>query len=177
MRLFPLSRAAFACFIAAAPLAAVPLGAAQASTNLVNFHAGYGAGTVVISMSQRKLYYVLNDGTAIQYPVAVAKPGKEWLGSTSIRGKYSHPDWTPPEVVRADHPNLPSLIRGGSPRNPMGVAALLLERSEIAIHGTSASMRHSIGTRASYGCIRMLNEDVSDLYDRVSVGTPVIMTP
>jgi lipoprotein-anchoring transpeptidase ErfK/SrfK len=158
-------------------LALSTLGAAQASTHVVSYRSPYSAGTVVISMSQRKLYYVLNDGTAIQYPVAVAKPGKEWLGSTSIRGKYSHPDWTPPEVVRADHPNLPSLIRGGSPRNPMGVAALLLERSEIAIHGTSASMRHSIGTRASYGCIRMLNEDVSDLYDRVSVGTPVIMTP
>jgi lipoprotein-anchoring transpeptidase ErfK/SrfK len=151
--------------------------AALASTQIVNYRSTYGAGTVVISMGQRKLYYVLNDGRAIQYPVAVAKPGKEWLGSTYIMGKYNHPDWTPPAVVRADHPNLPSLIRGGSPRNPMGVAALLLERSEIAIHGTSASMRHSIGTRASYGCIRMLNEDVSDLYDRVNVGTTVIMTP
>ncbi len=151
--------------------------AARASTHVVNYRSSYSAGTVVISMSQRKLYYVLNDDKAIQYPVAVAKPGKEWMGSTWIRGKYSHPDWTPPAIVRADHPNLPNLIRGGSPRNPMGVAAILLERSEIAIHGTSASMRHSVGTRASYGCIRMLNEDVSDLYDRVSVGTTVIMTP
>jgi lipoprotein-anchoring transpeptidase ErfK/SrfK len=177
MRLFPLSRAAFACFIAAAPLAAVPLGAAQASTNLVNFHAGYGAGTVVISMSQRKLYYVLDDGRAIQYPVAVAKPGKEWLGAARIQGKYFHPDWTPPEVVKHDHPNLPNVIRGGSPTNPMGVAAMTLDRSEIAIHGTSSKMRASIGSRASYGCIRMLNEDVSDLYSRVSIGTQVVMTP
>jgi lipoprotein-anchoring transpeptidase ErfK/SrfK len=172
MRLFSLSRAALAFFITAAPL-----GAAQASTHLVSFRAGYGAGTVVISMSQRKLYYVLDDGRAIQYPVAVAKPGKEWLGAARIQGKYYHPDWTPPAVVRADHPHLPSLIRGGSPSNPMGVAAITLDRSEIAIHGTSNKMRGSIGSRASYGCIRMLNEDVSDLYSRVSVGSQVVMTP
>jgi lipoprotein-anchoring transpeptidase ErfK/SrfK len=163
--------------VVASLVSAAPLGAAQASTNLVNFHAGYGAGTVVISMSQRKLYYVLDDGRAIQYPVAVAKPGKEWLGAAHIQGKYFHPDWTPPAVVRQDHPHLPSLIRGGSASNPMGVAALTLDRSEIAIHGTSAKMRGSIGSRASYGCIRMLNEDVTDLYSRVSVGTPVVMTP
>ena len=166
-----LALAALVIVAAAAP------SSATASTNVVNFRAGYGAGTVVISMSQRKLYYVLDDARAIQYPVAVAKPGKEWLGSAHIQGKYFHPDWTPPAVVRQDHPNLPSLIRGGSPTNPMGVAALTLDRSEIAIHGTSAKMRGSVGSRASYGCIRMLNEDVSDLYSRVSVGTPVVMTP
>jgi lipoprotein-anchoring transpeptidase ErfK/SrfK len=167
----PFALAALAFVASAAPFGA------QASTHIVNFHAGYGAGTVVISMSQRKLYYVLDDGRAIQYPVAVAKPGKEWLGSARIQGKHYHPAWTPPAVVRQDHPNLPNLIRGGSPRNPMGVAALTLDRSEIAIHGTSAKMRGSIGSRASYGCIRMLNEDVSDLYGRVSVGTPVVMQP
>jgi lipoprotein-anchoring transpeptidase ErfK/SrfK len=172
MRSFRLALAALACLASAAPF-----GAAQASTHLVNFRAGYDAGTVVISMSQRKLYYVLDDGRAIQYPVAVAKPGKEWLGAARIQGKHYQPDWTPPAVVKRDHPNLPNYIRGGSPSNPMGVAALTLDRSEIAIHGTSPKMRGSIGSRASYGCIRMLNEDVSDLYGRVSVGTPVVMTP
>jgi lipoprotein-anchoring transpeptidase ErfK/SrfK len=172
MRSLPLAVAALT-LIASAAAPSV----AEASTNLVNFRAGYGPGTVVISMSQRKLYYVLDDARAIQYPVAVAKPGKEWLGSAHIQGKHYHPDWTPPAVVRQDHPNLPNFIRGGSPSNPMGVAALTLDRSEIAIHGTSAKMRGSIGSRASYGCIRMLNEDVSDLYSRVSVGTPVVMTP
>lgn len=172
MRSLPLAVAALALFASAAAPSV-----AEASTNLVNFRAGYGPGTVVISMSQRKLYYVLDDARAIQYPVAVAKPGKEWLGAAHIQGKYYHPDWTPPAVVKQDHPNLPNFIRGGSPSNPMGVAALTLDRSEIAIHGTSAKMRGSIGSRASYGCIRMLNEDVSDLYGRVSVGTPVIMTP
>lgn len=120
---------------------------------------------------------MLDDGRAIQYPVAVAKPGKEWLGAARIQGKYSQPDWTPPAVVKRDHPNLPNLIKGGSPRNPMGAAAMVLDRDQIAIHGTSPSMRSSIGTRASYGCIRMLNEDVSDLYGRVNVGTQVIMQP
>jgi lipoprotein-anchoring transpeptidase ErfK/SrfK len=156
---------------------AAPLGAAQAYTHLVSYRSGYDAGTIVISMSQRKLYYVLNDGRAIQYPVAVAKPGKEWTGSARIQGKYFHPDWAPPAVVKADHPRLPNLIRGGSPSNPMGVAALTLDRDQIAIHGTTQRMRASIGSRASYGCIRMLNEDVSDLYHRVSVGTPVVMQP
>jgi lipoprotein-anchoring transpeptidase ErfK/SrfK len=170
MRSFPLA------LTLALLASAAPFGAARAS-HYVNFHAGYDAGTVVISMSQRKLYYVLDDGRAIQYPVAVAKPGKEWLGSARIQGKYYHPAWTPPASVRVDHPNLPDYIRGGSSSNPMGEAALTLDRSEIAIHGTSPRMRHSVGSRASYGCIRMLNEDVTDLYGRVSVGTPVVMTP
>jgi lipoprotein-anchoring transpeptidase ErfK/SrfK len=154
-----------------------PMGPALANTHVVNFRSAYDAGTIVISMSQRKLYYILSDGTAIQYPVAVAKPGKEWLGSAHIQGKYFRPDWTPPAVVRHDHPGLPNLIKGGSARNPMGVAAMTLDRDEIAIHGTSSTMRGSIGTRASYGCIRMLNEDVTDLYGRVSVGAQVVMQP
>jgi lipoprotein-anchoring transpeptidase ErfK/SrfK len=175
MRQQNLSRAA-ALFCAGFLTLSAPLGA-SANTSLVSFRSGYDAGTIVISMSQRKLYYVLEEGRAIQYPVAVAKPGKEWLGPARIQGKYSQPDWTPPAVVKRDHPNLPNLIKGGSPRNPMGAAAMVLDRDQIAIHGTSASMRSSIGTRASYGCIRMLNEDVSDLYGRVGVGTQVIMQP
>ncbi|MEA2760620.1 MAG: hypothetical protein QOH65_3376 [Methylobacteriaceae bacterium] len=135
----------------------------------------YPAGTIVIRASEKKLYYTLGDGTAIRYPVAVAKRGKEWQGSARVNGKYLNPDWVPPPVVKRDHPELPNLIRGGSPGNPMGVAALTLDRDEIAIHGTTNKMRASVGTSASYGCIRMLNEDVRDLYSRVSVGTPVVM--
>ncbi len=132
-------------------------------------------GTIVISASQRKLFYVESPGVAIRYPVAVPKRGKEWSGYASVDGKYLEPDWSPPAVVRADHPELPTFIPGGSPRNPMGVAALTLDRGEVAIHGTTAKMRASVGTAASYGCIRMLNEDVADLYSRVDVGSPVIM--
>ncbi|MBV8849036.1 MAG: L,D-transpeptidase [Methylobacteriaceae bacterium] len=135
----------------------------------------YPAGTIVIRAREKRLYYTLGDGTAIRYPVAVAKHGKEWQGYAKINGKYLNPDWAPPPVVKRDHPELPSLIKGGSPGNPMGVAALTLDRDEIAIHGTTNKMRASVGTSASYGCIRMLNEDVSDLFSRVSVGTPVVM--
>ncbi len=148
---------------------------AEAHTRIVAFRSSFNAGTIVISMSKRKLYYVLNDDRAIQYPVAVAKPGKEWLGYATVEGKYLHPAWSPPAVVKRDHPRIPNLIRGGSPHNPMGVAAIVLSRHQVAIHGTTRRMRASVGTRASYGCIRMYNEDVSDLYRRVSIGTPVVM--
>jgi lipoprotein-anchoring transpeptidase ErfK/SrfK len=155
----------FASSSASAAEARVVLGGAQ----------DYPAGTIVIRPREKKLYYTLGDGTAIRYPVAVAKHGKEWAGSARVNGKYLNPDWAPPPVVKRDHPELPNLIRGGSPGNPMGVAALTLDRDEIAIHGTTHKMRASVGTSASYGCIRMLNEDVRDLYSRVSVGTPVVM--
>ncbi len=173
----PQSRFRAAFLSASLLLTTAPFASAQASTQRVSFRSNYDAGTVVISMRQKKLYYVLSNGAAIQYPVAVAKPGKEWAGEAHIDGKYFRPDWSPPAVVKQDHPGLPNLIKGGSPSNPMGVAALTLDRSQIAIHGTTQRMRASIGSRASYGCIRMLNEDVSDLYQRVSVGATVVMLP
>ena len=132
-------------------------------------------GTLVISARQRALYYVLDNARAIRYPIAVPKRGKEWSGVAYVDGKYLRPDWSPPAVVKRDHPELPNLIPGGSPRNPMGAAALTLNRDQIAIHGTTQTMRRSIGSAASYGCIRMYNEDVADLYNRVSVGTQVVM--
>jgi lipoprotein-anchoring transpeptidase ErfK/SrfK len=150
---------------------------AQAAHELVPFASNYPAGVMIISLHQRRLYLTEGNGRAIEYPVAVGKMGKAWLGETYVQGKYLHPAWSPPASVLRDHPNLPAVIRGGSPSNPMGVAAIALERSEIAIHGTNAHMRHSIGTAASYGCIRMYNEDVLDLYRRVEVGTPVVAVP
>ena len=148
-----------------------------AARNMVAFAPNVQPGTIVISAHQRRLYLVVGNGVAISYPVAVPRRGKEWSGVASIGAKYVNPDWTPPAVVKADHPELPNLIPGGSPRNPMGTRAMLLDRGEIAIHGTTRKMRSSIGTAASYGCIRMLNEDVADLYDRVSVGSPGVMQP
>jgi lipoprotein-anchoring transpeptidase ErfK/SrfK len=145
--------------------------------NMVSFSSNVQPGTIVISAHQRRLFYVVGNGVAISYPVAVPRRGKEWSGVTAIGAKYVNPDWSPPAAVKADHPELPNLIPGGSPRNPMGVRAMLLDRGEIAIHGTTSKMRASIGSAASYGCIRMLNEDVADLYDRVSVGSPVVMQP
>ncbi len=116
---------------------------------------------------------MLGDGTAIRYPVAVGKPGKQWFGATRIDGKYVNPAWSPPAVVRRDNPSLPHVIPGGSPGNPMGVRALTLSGDEYAIHGTNRP--DSIGTSASYGCIRMHNRDIVDLYDRVTVGTQVVV--
>jgi lipoprotein-anchoring transpeptidase ErfK/SrfK len=149
---------------------------AQASQT-VSVPPSYPAGMIIIKQSERKLYLTQGDGVAIRYPVAIGKTGKAWRGQTFIEGKFIKPAWSPPASVSHDHPELPPLIPGGAANNPMGAAALTLKLSEIAIHGTSGKMRSSIGTAASYGCIRMLNEDVVDLYDRVQVGTPVVSIP
>ena len=132
------------------------------------------AGTVIVRQHERRLYYVIGDGRAIRYPVGVGRAGKQWAGTTRIDGKYVKPAWSPPAVVKRDKPSLPDVIPGGSPRNPMGAAALTLSGGEYAIHGTNAP--GSVGGFVSYGCIRMHNRDVVDLYDRVSVGTTVVVT-
>ena len=142
---------------------------------MVAFPSPYGAGTIVISQSARKLYLIMGPESAIAYPVAVAKRGKEWSGFAKVDGKFVDPAWSPPESVKRDHPELPDVIPGGSPHNPMGARAITLDREEVAIHGTTLAMRKSVGTAASYGCIRMLNEDVIDLFDRVRVGAQVVM--
>ncbi|MBS7696886.1 MULTISPECIES: L,D-transpeptidase [unclassified Chelatococcus] len=134
-------------------------------------------GTVLVRTRERRLYLVLGGGQAIRYPVAVAKPGKQWHGAVRIDGKYVEPAWMPPPDVKRDNPRLPDYIAGGARDNPMGARALTLSGDLYAIHGTTRSMRRSIGTYASYGCIRMLNEDIIDLYQRVRVGTPVIVVP
>lgn len=138
----------------------------------VSFDEGFRPGEIVVRQSERRLYLVLGDGTALRYRVAVGKAGKGWTGRTFIDAKYHRVDWSPPASVRRDMPHLPPVIRAGAPNNPMGARVLSLP-GEYAIHGTSASMRRSIGTAASYGCIRMLDEDIIDLFERVRVGTPV----
>ncbi len=134
-------------------------------------------GTIVVSNRERALYLPLGNGAAIRYRVAVGRPGKQWLGSAVIDGKHLQPAWSPPAEVKRDKPSLPDVIEAGDPDNPMGAAALTLDRGQYAIHGTSAAMRRSIGTYASYGCIRMLDEDILDLFDRVRVGTRVVVVP
>ena len=151
----------------------LPTGAAQAGPQMVGVHGGYSPGTIVVKTSERRLYLVVDHGHAVRYPVGVGKSGKQWAGVTQIDGKYRHPAWSPPTEVRRDKPSMPSVIPGGSPRNPMGVAALTLAGGEYAIHGTNAP--GSVGGFVSYGCIRMLNDDITDLYQRVSVGTPVVV--
>jgi lipoprotein-anchoring transpeptidase ErfK/SrfK len=160
-------------------IAAVAVGMTTAGVqarSMVEFASPYQPGTIVISQSARKLYLILDSRSALAYPVAVAKHGKEWSGFARVDGKYVSPAWSPPDSVKRDHPELPDVIPGGSPHNPMGPRAITLDRNEVAIHGTTSAMRPSVGTAASYGCIRMYNEDVIDLFDRVSVGAQVLMT-
>ena len=153
--------------------AACTAAAGAKARELVGFDPGVAPGTIVISTRERSLYYVAGQGAAIRYPVAVGKPGKQWFGQAAVDGKYVEPAWSPPAEVKRDNPRLPDVIAGGSPRNPMGARALTLNRGEYAIHGTNQP--GSIGTYASYGCIRMHNPDIIDLYARVQVGTPVVV--
>jgi lipoprotein-anchoring transpeptidase ErfK/SrfK len=135
---------------------------------------GAAPGTIVVKTSERQLYYVVDRGKAIRYPVGVGKAGKQWAGQSYIDGKYRKPAWSPPAEIKRDKPSLPDVIPGGSPSNPMGVAAMTLSGGEYAIHGTNAP--NSIGHFVSYGCIRMYNQDIADLYGRVRVGTRVVVT-
>jgi lipoprotein-anchoring transpeptidase ErfK/SrfK len=149
-------------------------GPAVARPDMVDFHGDYSPGTIVVKTSERSLYLVIDQEHAMRYPVGVGKAGKQWAGVTQIDGKYRNPAWAPPADMKRDKPSIPDVVPGGSPRNPMGVAAMTLAGGEYAIHGTNVP--GSIGGFVSYGCIRMLNPDISDLYQRVPVGTPVVVT-
>jgi lipoprotein-anchoring transpeptidase ErfK/SrfK len=157
---------------AAAAIASPPQPAR--ARDVVGFAAGFPAGTVVVRTSERSLYYVLGNGRAVRYTVGVGRLGRQWSGSAVIDGKHLRPAWSPPPDVRRDNPRLPDVIPGGSPQNPMGAAALTLSGGQYAIHGTNAP--RSIGGFVSYGCIRMHNADVLDLFGRVGVGTTVVVT-
>jgi lipoprotein-anchoring transpeptidase ErfK/SrfK len=133
----------------------------------------YEPGTIVVETAARRLHLVLSRGQVISYPVAVGKPGKQWSGATSIAGKFIRPAWAPPAEIKAEQPGIPDVIPAGSPANPMGAAAMTLNGGEYAIHGTNNPK--SIGQFASYGCIRMHNRDILELYSRVEVGTPVVV--
>ncbi len=143
---------------------------AQARETSLN---GYEPGTIVVKTSERKLYFVLGHGQVLSYPIAVGKPGKTWTGVAYIDGKHLKPAWSPPLEIRLDKPGMPEVIPAGAPDNPMGAAAMTLSVDQYAIHGTNNP--NSIGTFASYGCFRMLNRDILDLYARVDVGTPVVV--
>ena len=162
---------ALAAVIGTGLFAAAP---AQARPDLVAFRGDFSPGTIVVKTSERRLYYVIDDHHAVRYPVGVGKPGKQWAGATRIDGKYRNPAWSPPAEVKRDNPAMPNVIPGGSPANPMGVAAMTLAGGEYAIHGTNQP--GSIGGFVSYGCIRMYNADIMDLFARVRVGTPVVVT-
>src|SRR5205085_5053918 len=160
-----------ALWLIAGSLVAMPPADAR---EVVAFRDAAASGSIIIRTGERRLYFVVGDGHAIRYPVGVGKAGKQWAGQTYISGKYRRPAWSPPSDVKRDKPSIPDLIPGGSPRNPMGEAALTLSGGEYAIHGTNVP--GSVGGFVSYGCIRMYNADVLDLYERVGVGTKVVVT-
>jgi|SRR5882724_231121 len=164
---------ALAATIGAGILGTLVSTAAEARPDVVDFRGDYSPGTIVVRTNERRLYYVLDEGHAVRYPVGVGKAGKQWAGTARIDGKYRNPAWSPPAEVKRDIPSIPSVIPGGSPHNPMGVAAMTLSGGEYAIHGTNRP--GSVGGFVSYGCIRMLNADITDLYERVSVGTTVVV--
>ena len=149
-------------------------GGAEARPDIVGFRGDYSPGTIVVRTNERRLYLVLDQEHAVRYPVGVGKAGKQWAGITQIDGKYRQPAWSPPAEVKRDKPTIPDVIPGGSPQNPMGVAAMTLAGGEYAIHGTNVP--GSVGGFVSYGCIRMLNDDITDLYQRVPVGTTVVVS-
>jgi lipoprotein-anchoring transpeptidase ErfK/SrfK len=168
---------------AAAAIAAVALSflsipatttSAVARGEVVSYRADVPSGTIIVSTNERRLYLVLGQGRAMVYPVGVGRAGRQWAGRAMIDSKRIAPAWGPPPDIKREHPEIPDVIPGGSPRNPMGAAALTLSGGQYAIHGTNNP--GSIGGYVSYGCIRMYNQDITDLFDRVSIGTPVIVT-
>jgi lipoprotein-anchoring transpeptidase ErfK/SrfK len=130
----------------------------------------YQPGTIVVRTRERKLYYVTERGQALRYGVGVGREGFEWGGNARISRKAEWPDWRPPREMLERQPGLPTYMPGG-PDNPLGARALYIGDTLYRIHGTREA--HTIGGAVSSGCIRMLNNDVIDLYDRVKVGAQV----
>ena len=131
-------------------------------------------GTIIIDTPHTYLYLVLGNGQAMRYGIGVGRDGFTWSGTQTITKKAEWPDWTPPPEMIARQPYLPRHMTGG-PGNPLGARAMYLGGTVYRIHGTNAP--ETIGTHVSSGCLRLTNEDVSDLYSRVSVGTKVIVLP
>ena len=141
---------------------------------VVAFNTTEGPGTVIIDTGNTQLYYVLGQGRAIRYGVGVGREGFTWSGVQTISRKAEWPDWHPPLEMIARQPYLPRFMAGG-PGNPLGARAMYLGSSQYRIHGTNDPS--TIGKFVSSGCIRLTNEDVSDLFSRVDVGTKVVVLP
>jgi lipoprotein-anchoring transpeptidase ErfK/SrfK len=131
-------------------------------------------GTVIVRASEKRLYLILGQSMALKYGIGVAREGFEWSAQLKVSMKRQWPDWTPPEEMIKRQPDLPRHMAGG-PDNPLGARALYLGATLYRIHGSNEP--ETIGTAVSSGCIRMANDDVIDLYERVSVGAKVIIEP
>ena len=132
----------------------------------------HAPGTIVVDTPNRFLYLVLGEGRALRYGIGVGRPGFAWTGVKRVTRKAEWPSWRPPEPMLRRQPYLPRYMAGG-PDNPLGARALYLGSSLYRIHGTNEP--HTIGRNVSSGCIRMMNEDVIDLYNRVRVGAKVVV--
>ena len=138
----------------------------------VDYAGRESAGTIIVDTPSRFLYSVLGNGRALRYGIGVGRPGFEWAGVKTVSRKAEWPGWTPPPEMLKRRPDLPRHMDGG-PDNPLGARALYLGSSMYRIHGTNEP--HTIGQNVSSGCIRMMNEDVVDLYEKAKVGTRVIV--
>lgn len=147
---------------------------ARLKRQVVSYPTREAPGTVIIDTPNTYLYYVLGNGQAIRYGIGVGREGFTWSGTQTITKKAEWPDWTPPPEMIARQPYLPRHMAGG-PGNPLGARAMYLGGTIYRIHGTNAP--ETIGTHVSSGCLRLTNEDVSDLYSRVNIGTKVIVKP
>jgi lipoprotein-anchoring transpeptidase ErfK/SrfK len=148
--------------------------AAHLKRQIVNYSGREAPGTIVIDTPNTYLYLVLGNGKAMRYGIGVGREGFTWSGTQSITKKAEWPDWNPPAEMIARQPYLPRFMAGG-PGNPLGARAMYLGGTIYRIHGTNNPM--TIGQRVSSGCIRMTNEDVTDLFARVNVGTRVVVLP
>ena len=139
---------------------------------VVEYQTSHKPGTIVIETGERRLYLVLEDGKALKYGIGVGRDGFTWAGKHRITRKAEWPGWTPPAAMRKRVPDLPAYMEGG-PNNPLGARALYIGSTLYRVHGTSEPW--SIGQAVSSGCIRLTNEDVTDLYERVNVGALIVV--
>jgi lipoprotein-anchoring transpeptidase ErfK/SrfK len=138
------------------------------------FPSVYAPGEIVVSFGDRRLYYIQSRGRALSYPIAIPREQDRWQGVTTVSDKKINPSWIPTAEMLRENPRLPSYVPGGHLMNPLGVRALYLGTTTYRIHGTDAPW--TIGDAASKGCIRMFNEHVLDLYERVEPGARVTVT-
>jgi lipoprotein-anchoring transpeptidase ErfK/SrfK len=139
---------------------------------IVAYYGPHAPGTIIVNTSERRLYLVMPGQRAMKYGIGVGRAGFEWAGTKNISRKEEWPDWRPPADMLRRRPDLPRYMAGG-PDNPLGARAMYLGDSLYRIHGSNEP--ETIGQAVSSGCIRMLNEDVVDLYGRVKVGTKVVV--
>lgn len=157
---------------APAPMPRVQAFESKYEKQMVDYDRGHAPGTIIIDTPNKFLYLVEGGGKATRYGIGVGRPGFEWAGVKRVTRKAQWPDWTPPPEMRKRRPDLPAFMKGGED-NPLGARAMYLGSSLYRIHGTNEPS--TIGQAVSSGCIRMRNQDVIDLYDRVRVGAKVVV--